>query len=84
MQKLYQLRIVKISEHRKPSYWIILLVVLETNICVHVRFCPSHPKKLKIRVSLSLVGMGHSQIGCHRVFDTTAPMGHIDSEFVSE
>jgi hypothetical protein len=77
-------RFVKISEREKPSYRPFLPIVLGIGLCAHMCFCPGHQKILKIRVSLSPVGMGHSQIGCRRVFDTIAPMGHVNSEFDSE
>jgi hypothetical protein len=78
---------VKDSENKqmwKAPYRSILLVVLEIGLRVHVCFCPGHPQRLKIRVSSSPVGMGHNQIGCHRVSDTATPMGHVDSEFVTK
>jgi hypothetical protein len=58
--------------------------MLGTGLCAHACFCPSHPKNLKIQVSFSPIGMSHSQIGYHRFADTTAPVGHVDSEFFLE
>jgi hypothetical protein len=54
---------------------LILLIVLETSLCVHVCFSLGHPKILQIRVSWFPVGMGGGQIGCHKVSDMTALQG---------
>jgi hypothetical protein len=53
----------------------ILLIVLETGICVHVCFSLGHSKILQIRVSWFPVGMSGGQIGCHKASDMTALQG---------
>jgi hypothetical protein len=54
MQTWYQLRVMKISERRKPPYQSISLIVLVTGLCAHGCFFPSHLRIFKIWVSLSL------------------------------
>jgi hypothetical protein len=53
----------------------ILLIMLETGLCVHACFFLGHSKILQIRVSWFPVGMGDDQIGYHKVFDMTALQG---------
>jgi hypothetical protein len=62
----------------------ILLIVLETGLCVHACFFLGHPKILQIRVSWFPVGMGGDQIGCHKVSDMIAHQDHAYSELISE
>jgi hypothetical protein len=54
MQMWYQLRVMKISERRKPPYRSIPQIVLVNGLCAHGCFFPGHLRILKIWVSLSL------------------------------
>jgi hypothetical protein len=53
----------------------ILLIVLETGLCVHLCFSLGHPKILQIWVSWFPVGMCGSQIGYHKASDMTTLQG---------
>jgi hypothetical protein len=67
--------------------WIqisLLLIVLETDLCVHACFFLGHPKILQIQVSWFHVGMGDDQIDCHKVSDMISPRDHAYSELISE
>jgi hypothetical protein len=72
MRMSFLLKITKINARGTPLCRPILLIVLETGLCVHVCFSLGHPKFLRIRVSWFHVGMGGGQIGCHKAFDMTA------------
>jgi hypothetical protein len=62
----------------------ILLIVLETGLCVHVCFFLGHSKILRIRVFWFPVGMGGGQMDCHKVSDMIAPRDHAHSELISK
>jgi hypothetical protein len=84
MRMQFLLKITKINTRGTPLCRTILLIVLETGLCVHVCFFLDHPKILRIWVSWFPVGMGGGQIGCHKASDMTAPRDHAYSELISE
>jgi hypothetical protein len=84
MRMSFLLKITKINARGMLLCRPILLIVLETGLCVHVCFSLGHPKILQIRVSWFPVGMGGGQIGCHKASDITAPRDHAYSELISE
>jgi hypothetical protein len=75
---------MKINGRGMPLYQPILLTVLRTGLCARVCFYLAHPKILQLQVSLFPGSMGGNQIGCHSVFDMTAPRDHANSELISE
>jgi hypothetical protein len=75
MRMQFLSKITKINVRGTPLCGPILLIVLETGLCVPVCSSLGHPKILQIRVSWFLVGMGGGQISCHKAYDMTVPQG---------
>jgi hypothetical protein len=75
MRTRFLLKTMKINARGMLMCRPILLIVLETGLCVHACFFLDHPKILQIWVSWFPVGMGGDQIGCHKVSDMIAPPG---------